>query len=36
MWDDTRLVVNTITDWVEAHLAPPVTTDLSLAVDSAS
>jgi len=23
MWDDTRLIVNTITDWVEAHLTPP-------------
>jgi pimeloyl-ACP methyl ester carboxylesterase len=24
MWDDSRLVVKTITEWVEAHLAPPV------------
>ncbi|HEY5430823.1 MAG TPA: alpha/beta hydrolase [Solirubrobacteraceae bacterium] len=23
MWDDTRLIVNTISDWVEAHLTPP-------------
>jgi pimeloyl-ACP methyl ester carboxylesterase len=23
MWDDTRLVVTTITDWVDAHLAKP-------------
>jgi pimeloyl-ACP methyl ester carboxylesterase len=22
MWDDTRLIVNTITDWVEAHRTP--------------
>jgi hypothetical protein len=29
MWDDTRLVVNTIIDWVEAHLATPVAGDLS-------
>jgi pimeloyl-ACP methyl ester carboxylesterase len=36
MWDDTRLVVRTITDWVEAHLAPPVAADFSLAGESAS
>jgi pimeloyl-ACP methyl ester carboxylesterase len=36
MWDDTRLVVETITDWVEAHLAPPVVGDLSLAAESTS
>ena len=36
MWDDTRLVVKTITDWVEAHLAPPRAADLSPAVGSAS
>jgi pimeloyl-ACP methyl ester carboxylesterase len=36
MWDDTRLVVTTITDWVEAHLATPVAGDLSLAGQSAS
>jgi hypothetical protein len=35
MWDDTRLVVKTITDWVEAHLAPPVAADLTLAGESA-
>ncbi len=35
MWDDTRLVVKTITDWVDAHLAPPVAGDLSLAGGSA-
>src|ERR1700722_4539427 len=34
MWDDTRLVVTTITDWVEAHLATPVAA--SLAGDAAS
>jgi pimeloyl-ACP methyl ester carboxylesterase len=31
MWDDTRLVVKTITDWVEAHLATPAPGKLSLA-----
>jgi pimeloyl-ACP methyl ester carboxylesterase len=36
MWDDTRLVVKTITDWVEAHLATPLAGDLSLAGESAS
>ena len=36
MWDDTRLVVKTITDWVEAHLAPRVAANLSLATESAS
>jgi pimeloyl-ACP methyl ester carboxylesterase len=36
MWDDTRLVVQTITDWVQAHLAPPVAADLSLAGEPAS
>jgi pimeloyl-ACP methyl ester carboxylesterase len=36
MWDDTRLVVKTITEWVEAHLATPVAGDLSLAGESAS
>ena len=36
MWDNTRLVVKTITDWVDGHLAPPVTRDLSLAGESAS
>jgi pimeloyl-ACP methyl ester carboxylesterase len=35
MWDDARLVVKTITDWVDAHTATPVG-DLSLAVQSAS
>jgi pimeloyl-ACP methyl ester carboxylesterase len=35
MWDDTRLVVSTITEWVDAHLAPPVAADLSLAAESA-
>jgi pimeloyl-ACP methyl ester carboxylesterase len=29
MWDDTRLVVNTITDWVEAHLATPAVGSLA-------
>jgi pimeloyl-ACP methyl ester carboxylesterase len=29
MWDDTRLVVKTITDWVEAHRATPAVGDLS-------
>ena len=36
MWDDTRLVVKTITDWVDAHLAPPVAADLPLAGESPS
>jgi pimeloyl-ACP methyl ester carboxylesterase len=36
MWDDTRLVVNTIIDWVEAHLATPVAGDLSPAGEAAS
>ena len=36
MWDDTRLVVKTITDRVDAPLAAPVATDLSLAGESAS
>jgi pimeloyl-ACP methyl ester carboxylesterase len=36
MWDDTRLVVKTITDWVEAHLAPPIAGHLSLAGKSAT
>jgi pimeloyl-ACP methyl ester carboxylesterase len=36
MWDDTRLIVKTITDWVEAHLTPPVAADVPRAVDSAS
>jgi pimeloyl-ACP methyl ester carboxylesterase len=36
MWDDTRLVVNTITDWVEAHLTTSVACDLALADESAS
>jgi pimeloyl-ACP methyl ester carboxylesterase len=31
MWDSTRLVVETITDWVDAHLATPAAGDLSLA-----
>jgi pimeloyl-ACP methyl ester carboxylesterase len=35
MWDDTRLVVKTITDWVDAHIAAPVAADLSLARESA-
>ena len=36
MWDNSRLVANTITDWVEAHPTPPVASDLSLAGESAS
>jgi pimeloyl-ACP methyl ester carboxylesterase len=35
MWDDTRLVVKTITEWIDTHLAPPGAADLSLAGDSA-
>jgi pimeloyl-ACP methyl ester carboxylesterase len=35
MWDDTRLVVKTITDWVDAHVASPVAGDVSV-VSSAS
>jgi pimeloyl-ACP methyl ester carboxylesterase len=31
MWDDTRLVVKTITDWIDAHPTKPVAADLSLA-----
>ena len=36
MWDDTRLVVTTITGWVDAHLAAPAANGLSLAGESAS
>jgi hypothetical protein len=36
MWDDTRLVVKTITDWVAAHSAPPVAADASLTGESVS
>src|SRR5947209_12489953 len=36
MWDDTRLVVKTITDWVDAHVGPRVAGDLALAGDSPS
>jgi pimeloyl-ACP methyl ester carboxylesterase len=36
MWDDTRLVIKTITDWVDSHLATPVAADLSLTGESAS
>jgi pimeloyl-ACP methyl ester carboxylesterase len=36
MWDDTRLVVKTISDWVAAHPAPPMAADLSLASESVS
>jgi pimeloyl-ACP methyl ester carboxylesterase len=36
MWDNTRLVVNTIIDWVQAHLATPVPGDHSLAGEPAS
>ena len=36
MWDDTRLVVNTITNWVDAHLVTPAAGDLSLAREAAS
>ncbi len=36
MWDDTRLVVNTIINWVDAHLATPAAGDLSLAGEAAS
>ncbi len=36
MWDDTRLVVETITDWVDAHVAPPAAGHLSLTGESAS
>ena len=30
-WDDARLVVKTITEWVDTHLAPPLALDLSQA-----
>jgi pimeloyl-ACP methyl ester carboxylesterase len=36
MWDDTRLVVKTITAWVEEHVATPAPEDISLAGESAS
>ncbi len=36
MWDDTRLIVATITDWVQTHLATPVAGDLAVAGESAS
>ena len=36
MWDDTRLVVKTISDWVDAHVATPIAVNLSLAGDSTS
>ncbi len=36
MWDDTRLVVTTITGWVDTHLTPTVAGDLSLTGESAS
>jgi pimeloyl-ACP methyl ester carboxylesterase len=36
MWDDTRLVVNTITNWVDAHLAEPKTPNLARLGESAS
>jgi pimeloyl-ACP methyl ester carboxylesterase len=31
MWDDTRLIVDTIIDWVDAHLTAPVPHGVSLA-----
>ena len=34
MWDDTRMVVEAITEWVEAHRASAVATGLSLAGES--
>ena len=36
MWDDTRLVVTTITDWVDAHLPKPEAGNLSMASEPAS
>jgi pimeloyl-ACP methyl ester carboxylesterase len=36
MWDDTRLVVETITGWVDAHRAAPADTGLPLAGRSTS
>jgi pimeloyl-ACP methyl ester carboxylesterase len=35
MWDDTRLIVKTISDWVESHLDGPVTADVSRADEPA-
>jgi pimeloyl-ACP methyl ester carboxylesterase len=35
MWDDSRLVIKTITDWVAAHAAPPVGADATLAGEPA-
>ena len=34
MWDDTRLIVKTIVDWVDAHIESPVAADLSVAATS--
>jgi pimeloyl-ACP methyl ester carboxylesterase len=34
MWDNTRLVVQAITDWVDTHVAQPVAAELSLAGES--
>jgi pimeloyl-ACP methyl ester carboxylesterase len=31
MWDNTRLIVQTITDWVDGHIASPAVGDVSLA-----
>ncbi len=36
MWDDTRLVVNTIAGWIDAHPTLPVAEGLSVARESAS
>jgi pimeloyl-ACP methyl ester carboxylesterase len=36
MWDNSRLVVNTITDWVARHLTTPEARDLSLTGEPAS
>jgi pimeloyl-ACP methyl ester carboxylesterase len=35
MWDNTRLVVSTITDWIDAHVSAPAAQDLSLAGEAA-
>jgi pimeloyl-ACP methyl ester carboxylesterase len=34
MWDDSRLVVQTIHEWVEAHIAPPAAAGVAVAESS--
>jgi hypothetical protein len=35
MWDDTRLVVETITGWVDAHVEEPKAPNLELLGEAA-